>query len=160
MIVVSIIGTDRFTAGYGAAKIAHEQAMLSGPIPVHVVRAAQFHEFVGQLVEWGTQGDVAYVQEMRTQPVAARAVAEVIADLVTLPGSTGSPFSEVAGPREESLVELAVLLASRRGHPLKIERVSDPADPNRELYESGALLPGPNAILAGPTFEEWLDATP
>ena len=25
MIVVSIIGTDRFTAGYGAAKIAHEQ---------------------------------------------------------------------------------------------------------------------------------------
>jgi uncharacterized protein YbjT (DUF2867 family) len=53
MIVVSIIGTDRFTAGYGAAKIAHEQAMLSGPIPVRVLRAAQFYEFVGQMVEWG-----------------------------------------------------------------------------------------------------------
>jgi uncharacterized protein YbjT (DUF2867 family) len=42
MIVVSIIGTDRFTAGYGAAKLAHERAMLSGPIPARVLRAAQF----------------------------------------------------------------------------------------------------------------------
>ena len=57
MIVLSIIGTDRFTAGYGAAKIAHERAMRAGPIPVHVLRAAQFHEFVAQLVDWGTQGD-------------------------------------------------------------------------------------------------------
>jgi NAD(P)H-binding len=30
MVVVSIIGTDPFTAGYGAAKLAHERAMLSG----------------------------------------------------------------------------------------------------------------------------------
>ncbi|MGE5286290.1 MAG: NAD(P)H-binding protein, partial [Micromonosporaceae bacterium] len=33
MIVVSIIGTDRFTAGYGAAKAARERAMLAGPDP-------------------------------------------------------------------------------------------------------------------------------
>jgi hypothetical protein len=26
IVVVSIIGTDRFTAGYGAAKLVHEQA--------------------------------------------------------------------------------------------------------------------------------------
>src|SRR5436190_3922242 len=57
MVVVSIIGCDRFTAGYGAAKIAHEKAMLLGPIPVRVLRAAQFHEFVAQLVEWGRQGE-------------------------------------------------------------------------------------------------------
>lgn len=105
MIVVSIIGTDRFTAGYGAAKIAHEPAMRAGPIPVHVLRAAQFHEFVAQLVDWGTQGDVSYVPEMRTQIVAARAVAEALADLATNglatePGPAGAPFSEVAGPWE------------------------------------------------------------
>jgi uncharacterized protein YbjT (DUF2867 family) len=55
MVVVSIIGCDRFTAGYSAAKVAHERAMLSGPIPVRILRAAQFHEFVAQLVEWGRQ---------------------------------------------------------------------------------------------------------
>jgi len=54
---------------------------------------------------------------------------------------------------------MATLLASRRGHPSKIEGVSDPADPAHELNENGGLLPGPGAILAGPTFEEWLDST-
>lgn len=158
MITVSIIGTDRFTAGYGAAKIAHERAMLSGPIPVRVLRAAQFHEFVPQLVDWGTQGEVSYVPRMRTQLVAARSVAEVLADLATGPDPGGAPFAEVAGPREESLVEMARLLASRRGYPSKVEGVSDPADPDHELNENGALLPGPGAILAGPTFQDWLDS--
>ena len=40
MIVVSIIGIDRFTGGYSAANLAHEQAMMSGPVPVEVVPAA------------------------------------------------------------------------------------------------------------------------
>ena len=160
MIVVSVIGTDRFTAGYGPAKIAHERAMLAGPVPVRVLRAAQFHELVAQLVDWGTRGEVAYVPRMRTQLVAARAVAEVLADVATAPGPGTGPFLEVAGPREESLVEMAALLASRRGYPSKIEGVSDPADPDRELNENGALLPGPGAILTGPTFQEWLDLAP
>jgi uncharacterized protein YbjT (DUF2867 family) len=95
---------------------------------------------------------------MRTQLVAARSVAEVLADVATEPAAGGS-LTEIAGPREERLAAMATLLAARRGHPLKIEEVSDATDPDRELYESGALLPGPNAVLAGPTFEEWLDST-
>jgi hypothetical protein len=38
--VVSIIGCDRFTAGYSGAKFAHERAHTSGPIPVRILRAA------------------------------------------------------------------------------------------------------------------------
>ena len=53
---------------------------------------------------------------------------------------------------------MAGLLATRRGDPVKIEGVSDPSD-QEHLNETGGLLPGPDAILAGPTFEEWLDAT-
>jgi uncharacterized protein YbjT (DUF2867 family) len=153
-VVASIIATHRFAGGYGAAKIAHENAWKSGPIPAHVVRAAQFHEFVEQLVGWGTRGDVAYVPEMRTQIVAARTVAEVIADVAT----SDSPESvQIAGPREERLVELATLVASRRGHPLKIEAVRNPSDPDAEMQANGGLLPGPGTKLAGPTFEEWID---
>lgn len=165
MIEVSIIGTDRFTAGYGAAKLAHERAMLSGPIPVQILRAAQFHEFIEQLVAWGRQGEVCYVQQGRIQPVAARTVAEALADLATdpewatTPGSSGGPILEVAGPREENLVDLAKLLVARRGASVRIEGVNNPADPDRDLYEIGALLPGPHATLAGPTFEEWLAST-
>jgi uncharacterized protein YbjT (DUF2867 family) len=164
IVVVSIIGADRFTGGYVAAKIVHERAMLAGPIPARVLRAAQFHEFVAELVEWGREGEVSYVPKMRTQLVAARAVAEALADLATgrlalAPESSGTRIPEIAGPREESLVEIARLLTARRGDSLRIEGVSNPADPDSELYETGGLLPGPGAILAGPTFEEWLDST-
>lgn len=167
LVVVSIIGTDRFAGGYGAAKVAHEQAVLAGPVPARILRAAQFHEFVAQLVDWGTRGDVAYVPQMRTQLVAARTVAETLADIATgaidatpaadTAGQDRRPFLEVAGPQEESMVEMATLLASRRGHPAKIEGVRDPSDVDG-VNESGGLLPGPGAILAGPTFREWLDA--
>ena len=53
---------------------------------------------------------------------------------------------------------MAALLAARRGDVVKIEAVSNPADPDDALNSSGALLPGPHATLAGPTFIEWLDA--
>jgi uncharacterized protein YbjT (DUF2867 family) len=162
MIVVSIIGADRFSAGYGAAKVAHEEAMLSGPIPVRVVRAAQFHEFVEQLVDWGRQGEVSHVPKMRTQLVAARTVAQALADLATGPeaasGSSRPPISEIAGPREEELIDMARLLAARRGDPVRVEAVSDPDDPDRDVFERGGLLPEPAATIAGPTFEEWLDS--
>jgi uncharacterized protein YbjT (DUF2867 family) len=164
MVVVSIIGIDRFSGGYNAAKVAHEKAMLSGPIPARVLRAAQFHEFVEQLVAWGTRGEVSYVPKMRTQLVAARTVAQALADLATAPDSAPAARSaeasipEIAGPREESLGAVATLLVARRGSPVRIEGVSDPSDPDSDLNQNGALLPGPGATLAGPTFQEWLDS--
>ena len=85
MVVVSIIGTDKFTAGYGAAKLAHEQAALAGPVPAQILRAAQFHEFVEVLMAWGRQGEVCYLPPMRTQLVAARTVAEALAALAVAP---------------------------------------------------------------------------
>ena len=160
IVVVSIIGADRFSTGYVASKVPHERAMQSGPIPVRILRAAQFHEFVPPFLEWGRQGDIIYVPRMRTQLVAARTVAEALAELAN--GSRPAPentIPEIAGPREESLVGVARLLVARRGDAVRIEAVSDPDDPEQALYASGALLPGPDAVLAGPTFEQWLDST-
>ena len=163
LVTVSIIGIDDFVGGYSAGKLAHEQATLAGPIPARIVRAAQFHEFVGQLVEWGTQGDIAYVPKFRTQAVAAKSVAEVLVDVATAPEFVSDqdatrPFLEVAGPREESLVALAELLVAHRGGGLTIQGVSNPDDPDSVLSEQGSLLPSSQATLTGPTFEEWLDA--
>jgi hypothetical protein len=159
IVVVSIIGCDRFTAGYGAAKVAHERAASAGPVAARIVRAAQFHEFVGQLVDWGRHGDVAYVPKMRTQLVAARTVAEQVVN-VALDGRRVNGLVEVAGPREENLVEMARLLIARRGETLSIEGVVDEHDPDHGVNLSGALLPGPGAILGGPTFEAWLAQDP
>ena len=165
IVVVSIIGVDRFTAGYLAAKRAQEQAMLAGPIPARLLRAAQFHEFVAQVVGWGRQDGVSYVQDVRTQLVAARTVAGALADLATVPDSASArtntaPIPEIAGPRAESFVEMAKLLAARRGDPVQIVGATNPDDPDGGLYEQDALLPGSHATLAGPTFEEWLNGEP
>src|SRR6201994_97257 len=100
LVLVSIIGTDKNTGGYGAAKLAQERAVQAGPIPGRILRAAQFHEFVEVLMGWGRQG---------ARP------------------------AEIAGPREEYLPDLAQLAAAKRGEDVKIEAVSNPADPDDAL---------------------------
>lgn len=156
IVLVSIIGVDKFKTGYNAAKLAQERAALEGPIPTRILRAAQFHEFVGQLLEWGRDDGVAYVAAMRTQVVSARAVAEAVADLLADPEPTG-PTIEVAGPRAERLAELARLLAAHRGESIEVTETND-FFPEGDLYDSDAPLPGPDAKLVGPTYEEWLQA--
>ncbi|MFI5536895.1 SDR family oxidoreductase [Nocardia sp. NPDC051900] len=158
LVVASIIGIDGTTAGYNAAKLAHERALLEGPLPVQILRAAQFHELVELMMGWGTQGDTAYLAEMRTQLVAARTVAEELVRLALAPEITTAPFPEIAGPQPETMAGAATLLAARRGAPAHVVEVSDQDNPDREVYENGGLLPGPHAKLAGPTFAEWIES--
>jgi hypothetical protein len=40
-VVVSIIGIEKSTGGYGSAKLAHEQAVLAGPVPARILRVAK-----------------------------------------------------------------------------------------------------------------------
>ena len=158
IVVVSIIGIDKFHGGYNAAKLAQEQTLLEGPLPVRIVRAAQFHEFVEQLVGWTIQDGVANLPEMRTQLVAARAVADAVADAVEEPEGENGRITEVAGPRAERLADAAAALFARRGDALEIREVRQPGDPDAAAYAEGAALPNPGAKLAGPSFEAWLAA--
>ncbi len=163
LVGVSIVSTDRYVTGYSVAKVAHEKELLAGPVPVTVLRATQFFEFVEQLLVWTRRGDVAYLPKMRCQPVAARAVAIALAGLATEatgPDSTdpAGPLPEIAGPRVEELADLARQWAAHRGDQIRVEEVTDPADPDRVLEANGGLLPGPHATIAGPTFTEWLEA--
>jgi uncharacterized protein YbjT (DUF2867 family) len=161
IVVVSIIGIDKFRGGYFAAKLAQERTLLEGLLPVRIVRAAQFHEFVGSLVGWTIQDGVACVPEMRTQLVAARVVAEALADAAEEPEIDNGRITEVAGPREERLAEAAAALLASRGDSVEIREsrggtLIQPDDPDAAAYANGAALPNPGAKLAGPTFKEWL----
>src|SRR6476660_2469205 len=40
VVAVSILGVQHFGSGYGAAKLAHERALLAGPSRVRILRAA------------------------------------------------------------------------------------------------------------------------
>ena len=163
IVVVSIIGIDKFHGGYNAAKMIQEQALLEGPLPVRIVRAAQFHEFVDPLVGWTVQDGVAHVPEMRTQLVAARVVAETLADAAEQPEIEDGRITEVAGPQEERLAAAAAALFASRGDATEIREargglLAQPDDPDAAAYAQGAALPNPGAKLAGPSFEDWLRA--
>jgi uncharacterized protein YbjT (DUF2867 family) len=129
--------------------VAQEQTLLEGPLPIRIVRAAQFHEFVDQLVGWAIQDGVAYLPEMRTQLVAARVVAETLADAAEEPEIQNGRITEA---------DAAAALFASRGDPFEIREGRQPGDPDAAAYAEGAALPNPGAMLAGPSFEEWLAA--
>ncbi len=164
IVLVSIIGIDKFHTGYNAAKVAQEQTLLQGPLPVRIVRAAQFHEFIEPLLGWTIQDGVAHVPEMQTQLVAARAVAETLADVAEEPEIENGRITEVAGPRAERLADVAAALFATRGVSVEIREsrgglLAEPASPDAAAYAEGAALPNAGAKLAGPTFEDWLATT-
>ena len=164
IVFVSIIGIDKFRSGYNAAKMAQEKALLEGPLPVRIVRAAQFHEFVDPLVGWTIHDGVAHVPEMRTQLVAARVVAEALADAAEELAIENGRITEVAGPRAERLADAAAALFASRGDSIEIREsrgglLAEPDSPDAAAYAEGAALPNPGAKLTGPSFEEWLAAT-
>jgi uncharacterized protein YbjT (DUF2867 family) len=157
LAVISIVNADRHPTGFGAATYVNEQVALAGPLPVRILRATQFHEFVEELMNWGRQDDVSYVWNMRTQLVAARTAAERLAELAV--AGEAPQLAQIAGPRVEHLVEMARLLAARRGEPARVEEAPiDPDDPVADFMASGGLLPDPDVPLAGPTYAEWLES--
>jgi uncharacterized protein YbjT (DUF2867 family) len=92
---------------------------------------------------------------MRTQPVAAREVAERLIDSVEA-GPAGR-VPDLAGPREESLVEMIRAYAVATGHRGWIPAISLPGALGR-AQRDGSLLATPDAVLGRQTFAEWLSA--
>lgn len=155
-IALSIVGIDGVDAGYYGAKLAHERAVMTGDVPWTVLRATQFHEFAGQVFERGTIGPIHAAIRMRTQPVAAREVAARLVELAEA-GPSGR-VTDLAGPREESLVEMIRDYARAHGMRGWIPAVSLPGGWGRAMRD-GSALPDPGASLGRQTFAEWLAET-
>ncbi len=152
-VTLSIVGIDGIEDGYYAAKLAHERAVQAGDIPWTILRATQFHEFAGQVYSRAKIGPLHVAPRMRTQPIAAREVAERLVDLAEATPAGRAP--DLAGPREESLVEMVRAYARRRGSHAWIPAVSLPGAMAKSQRD-GSSLPGPGATLGRQTFDEWL----
>ena len=132
------------------------------PLTLHLTRGptqVRNHEFVDQLVGWTIRDGVAHVPEMRTQLVAARVVAEVLADAAEEPEIQNGRITEIAGPQDERLADAAAMLFTSRRDSFEIRDGRTPGDPRRTAYAEGAALPSPGATLVSPSFKEWLAAT-
>ncbi len=153
-VLLSIIGIELVPEHpYYVAKLAHERAHREHSPGLRILRAAQFLEYPGQAVGWGRDGDTTTVDDMLSQPVDSAEVSRVLLEMAT--GEREGELVEIAGPKVEQIGDLARKVVARQGNGLALV-TREPFEP----IKNGALLPGPDAVIAGPTFDEWLEAKP
>jgi uncharacterized protein YbjT (DUF2867 family) len=157
LVVLSIVGVERLRSfGYYEAKCTQERLVLNGDVPATVVRATQFYELAEVMASRAGIGPLSFVPDLRVQPVSARSVAGVLADV-----ALGAPWRgtrpDVAGPGPvTSMPELVRAGDRRRGSRRVVVAVPLPPRTARAVRDGG-LLPGPDATIVGPSFNEWLD---
>lgn len=153
-VVLSIVGIDRVEFGYYDGKLRQEQVALAGTVPATILRTTQFHEFAEQLLA-RVPGPVAVVPRQLIRPVAA---AEVAAELVAIAlGEPQGRATELAGPDEHQLADLARRVVRTRGRRRPVVAVRLPGKGGRAMA-TGGLLPDPGARIGRQTFDEWLGA--
>lgn len=151
-VAVSIVGCDRVPFGYYRAKVAQEQVVTTAPVPWSLLRASQFHTLLVLVFATCERWRLAPTGRARLQPIAPDVVARRIADAVH--DGPGGRLPEIAGPRVETLGELADAWRAhgdRRLLPVRAPMIGPVGRPLRE----GALC-NPSAAAGGPTFAEWL----
>ena len=150
-VALSIVGCDRVDLGYYRGKRRQEELVAAGPVPWTVLRATQFHEFAGQLVD-RSPAPLAMAPRMLCQPVAA---AEVAAALVaTALGAPRGLAPDLGGPAPERMDRLVRRELRRRGAHRLVVPLPMAGAAGRQVREGG-LLPGPGATLGTQTFDAW-----
>lgn len=153
-LAVSIVGCDRVDLGYYFGKRRQEELVNDGPVPWSIVRATQFHEFAGQMLE-RSPGPVGLVPKMLSQPVAARELADLLVEV-----AVGEPVGlapDVGGPEQHLVPDLARRLVAHRGDRTKVVAAPIPGRAGRQISDGG-LLPGEGARILPQTYDEWLEA--
>ena len=154
-VALSIVGADKAPYGYYAGKALQERLVTAADVPWTLQRATQFHEFVRQVVERLRRGPVLITPRMRSQPVAAREVAERLIRLVEAGPSGRVP--DLGGPREEQMVDMMRAYKAATGTKGWILPVPLPGALGRALRD-GSLIPGPGpgSDHGTETFADWL----
>lgn len=153
IVLLSIVGIDRMPYDYYAGKVAQETVVEASSVPWTIQRATQFHEFAAQMFARAKIGPFRVAPRARTQPVAAQDVGERLAALAA--GDAQGRAQDIAGPREEALDAMVKAYARAAGHRGWIPSINVPTAQMKGM-RAGYALPGADALLAGPTFAEWL----
>jgi uncharacterized protein YbjT (DUF2867 family) len=149
-----VVGTERLLdSGYFPAKLAQEKLIKASGIPYTILRATQFFEFVGAIVESGVVGDVIRLSPALFQPIASDDVAAALADLAVAPPLNGTV--EVAGPEPLPLDKIARQFLAAKGDGRQVI-----ADVHARYFGAAindrSLTPGEHPRLGPTRFENWL----
>jgi uncharacterized protein YbjT (DUF2867 family) len=153
-VALSIVGTDRLPEnGYFRAKLAQENLIRASKIPYTILRATQFFEFVGGIVDSSSDRQIVRLSPALFQPVASDDVAGALAD-VTL-GAPVNGIVELAGPETFSLDEFARKYLIATKDPRRVAADIHARYFGAELDDQ-SLTPGKNPRLGSVRFEDWL----
>lgn len=159
VVTLSIVGIDGLDGGgpYGhyVGKLVQEKAVHAGTVPNVILRATQFHEFAGQMIDWTAKAGFLPCPTQPSQTVALDTVVERLVGAAEGPRLDGTTTLNLAGPEKRMLADLIRATAKARGQRLVVIPVWLPGDTPRRV-RNGALQAPPDAILDGPTFDEWL----
>jgi uncharacterized protein YbjT (DUF2867 family) len=153
-VALSIVGTDRLPeCGYFRAKLAQENLIRASKIPYTILRATQFFEFVGGIVDSSSDGQIVRLSPALFQPVASDDVAAALAD-VTL-GVPLNGIVELAGPERLSLDEFGRRYLTATNEPRRVVADIHARYFGAEL-DDRSLTPGNDPRLGSVRFEDWL----
>jgi uncharacterized protein YbjT (DUF2867 family) len=153
-LALSIVGTARLQDnGYFGAKRAQERLIESSGIPYTILQSTQFFEFVGSIIQSGTDGDLVRLSPALVQPIASDDVVATLADLAVEPPANGT--IEIAGPEPIPMDKLAQKFLAA-----KSDRRQVIADVHARYFGSElndrSLTPAKNARIGPTRLEDWL----
>jgi uncharacterized protein YbjT (DUF2867 family) len=133
---------------YYRAKREQERVIRDSALPATIVRSTQWYEFATNPSVVAETENAVEVQDWLIQPIAARAVAEVLVD----EASARHESRSISGPQVIALPELTARVLAVRGDHRPV--VAVPAV--IESLSRGLLLAPSTAELIGPDLETWL----
>lgn len=152
-VLLSIVGLDRVHGNaHYAGKREQERLVAAGPVPWTIVPATQFHDFAATVVAWTERDGTATIPPLLVQPIAPADVAAVLAEVAA--GAPRGRHADVAGPATEDLVDMARRTVDARNHRVRL--VPTWSSVLGAEMAGEVLLPGPDAVLAATTFDDWL----
>jgi uncharacterized protein YbjT (DUF2867 family) len=146
IVYVSVVGVDRTTYPYYAAKRAAEALIEEGDLPWSILRATQFHSFARRVIQSLGADDEPVVTVpvgVRLQSIDGGEVADSLVALVEL--GPIERVSTIGGPEVLSLEEMTEAYLAARGRTAQVE--SAPIDEGMfDAWRSGVNLTPDNAV--------------
>lgn len=105
LVYVSIVGVDAIGYPYYRDKVACEQALIASDLPLTILRATQFHDFVADFLRAQRRLPLLLVPDLSVQPIAVTEVAERLVEIVE--GPALGRVEDIGGPERLTLLQAA-----------------------------------------------------
>ncbi len=122
LVYLSIVGVDAVPLGYYRSKLACEALIAGSGVPFTILRATQFHDFVGGFFAAQRRLPRLITLDVPFQPIDTAAVTELLVSLVDAAPANGR-VDDLGGPEVLPMAELArQWLVARGSSPEAAER--------------------------------------